>query len=151
MTSASQQCGQPRRTAGIGFKIIERPPADLDQLTWCIHVRLIARRSCRREGHRDLPLTGVSNEKLRLEIGQRHLSKIKTDLFSGFTPSRCFQHSGLGLVNLNMAADHSDLVRGVRDTRCAQHEQPPITATDQYADGDRVQLSVHQMIRTCAG
>ena len=88
----ADECWQPRRAAGIGFKIVKGPPANLGQFIRCVHVRLITRWRWGCERHRDLPLTAVGDEELRLQICQRHPRKIKTNFLSDFASRGRFQH-----------------------------------------------------------
>jgi hypothetical protein len=146
MASPTDERGQPRRAARIGFKIIHSPPADLGQLIRRIHIRLAARRRLGREGDGDLPLAGIGNEELRLQIPQPHLGKIKTNLLSNLTSSSRFQHTGERTSEVHMAADQSDLVGRVRDVRRPDYEQPAIAALNQDTNCDRVDLTVRQWI-----
>ena len=127
----------------MGFKIIESPPADLGKFSRRVHVRLIARWRRSREGHRDLPLTAACDKELRLQVRQRHLRKIKTHFLGNFSSCGRLQHTGLLIGDINVAANHSDHVRRIRDTRRPQYQQPGVATADQDADRDRVQLTVH--------
>ena len=132
------------RATRIGCKIIESPPADLGQLIRRVYVRLRPRRCLGRESHRDLPFAAIGNEELRLQVPQCHLGEIKTNLLSDFASSSRLEHARQRTSEVNMAADHPDHVRRVRDPGRPDHKQPAVAAMDQDADCDRVDLGVHQ-------
>ena len=79
-----------------------------------------------------------------------HAREIETDLFGDLASRRRLEHIRHRMGHVNVAADHSDSVRGILDTWCSNHQQPAVTAGNQRTDRDRVQLGGHKWIRTCA-